>query len=162
MSYFALATTTLASAASSVTFSSIPTSVNGLALRDLVLVADVATANSSIDIFVRANSDATNTYPYALMQGDSGGAASGAGVRTGFHLGFKITGNSKATSHLQIMDFSATDKHKPSLLRYSEAGTFSFTAAGRWPSTNAINTLTAVPATGNWSSGSTFSLYGVA
>mgnify|MGYP007006659575 CR=1 FL=1 len=62
MSYIALATTTLGSAASSVTFSSIPASVNGVALRDLVVVLTTPTAAGNANGTIFFNGDTGGNY----------------------------------------------------------------------------------------------------
>jgi len=157
MSYIALATTTLGSAASSVTFSSIPATY-----KDLIVVADILTADNDRDLYLRANSDSGNSYPYVLIQGQSSGAQSGAATRTGLLVGYKNTGNSKANFVATVMDYSATDKHKTSLSRYNEGGFYVFAAASRWPSNSALTSLTVLASLGNIASGTTLSLYGVA
>jgi hypothetical protein len=165
MSYIALATTTLSSPASSVTFSSIPTSVNGVALRDLVVVMTAATSQNSNNIF-RFNSDAGNNY-FGLFATGSSGATSGS--YSGSFIGsdssaFTTTVVGDTNTVIQIMDFSATDKHKSVLVRANRPGGAVDMIAGRWGSNNAINSILFRPDNGSytWSTGSSFSLYGIA
>ena len=160
MSYIALATTTLGSSASSVTFSSIPTSVNGVALRDLILVY-AGTATGGGDVVLSFNADTTNTYPNVQMFGaGSGSGTSGAFTRTGVFVSFASTGQNNFVA--QIMDYSATDKHKTVLSRYNVPSSETSAQAGRWPSNTAIATVAVRILSNNFASGSTFSLYGVA
>jgi hypothetical protein len=65
-------------------------------------------------------------------------------------------------STTQIMDYSATDKHKTTLSRGSGAGINAIAFAGRWANTAAVTTVSVVyPGGGQFTVGSTFSLYGI-
>jgi hypothetical protein len=161
--YTPLATVTLASAVSTVSFSSIPATY-----RDLILITNIRTTKSATSdaVFVRANSDSGSNYTRVGMFGNGSTTGSFTGTESGYYLA--VTGNT-ATSGvfdmniLQIMDYSAADKHKTALLRESENQITTVLAeAQRWANTNAITTLTVVPQTGpNLAAGSTLSLYGV-
>lgn len=161
--YVALANVTLASSTPSITISSIPQSY-----RDLVLVMQIRTTRSAASDggFVRANGDSGSNYTRTGMYGTGSSTGAFAGTESGFYL--SITGAS-ATSGifdinvLQIMDYSATDKHKTALLRESENQVVTVLAeAQRWANTSAITSLTIVPQVGpSLNSGTTISLYGV-
>ena len=153
MSYVALATTTLGSAAGSVTFSSIPATY-----KDLIVVADFTGSGNAL-VNVNFNGDTSNRTRVGMF-GDSSSA--GSFTASNIVLGAALS-TTRTASVLQIMDYSATDKHKTVLLRANNAGISDVSAqAGRWASTNAINTIALVPASGNLNSGTTISLYGVA
>lgn len=164
MSYIALANITLSSAQSSVTFSSIPTSVNGQNLRDLILIVE-GQASSNTNIFVRFNSDATQTnYNFVFMLGaGSSSGTSGTGNTNGWGVVLS-SANGRSINHYQIMDYSATDKHKTTLLRTSQGNGGDVIAyAGRWANNNAINTVAVFPSGGvTFSQGMTLALYGIA
>jgi hypothetical protein len=135
----------------------------------LILLTQIRTTRSATSDggFVRANSDSGANYTRVGMYGTGSGTGSFTGTETGFYL--QLTG-STATSGvfdmniLQIMDYSATDKHKTALLRESENQVSTVLAeAQRWANTAAITSLTIVPQVGpNFTSGSTFALYGIA
>lgn len=162
--YTPLANITLGSAQASVSFSSI-----NQGYRDLILVMQIRTTRSATSDggFVRANSDSGANYARVGMYGNGSSTGSFTGTETGFYL--SVTGNN-ATSGvfdmnvLQIMDYSATDKHKTALLRESENQITTVLAeAQRWANTAAITSLTIVPQVGpNLAAGSTFALYGIA
>ena len=164
MSYIALATTTLGSAASSVTFSSIPTSVSGVALRDLVLVIAANYTSGDGNVQLRLNGDTganyTNIY---MLGGGSGSGVSGAVTQPWIYGGGMNTSQGNGQI-FQLMDFSATNKHKTVLNRTSEVGGAVYAWAGRWASTSAVNTIRIVGQDGgrSFAIGSTFSLYGIA
>jgi hypothetical protein len=162
MSYIALATTTLGSAASSVTFSSIPASVNGVALRDLVFVMSAATSANSNNR-LRFNADSGSNYAYVYMLGP---LQSSSGTTSGILIDWDAftTTTLGVTNHItQIFDYSATDKHKTVLSRANRSDATVDALATRWANNNAITTIELTSRGGaNFSTGSRISLYGIA
>jgi hypothetical protein len=151
--YTPLATVTLASATSSVTFSSIPATY-----RDLILV--VAASGSDTDERIRFNADTGSNYTFVRMFGDGSSASSSSVSNTYIRtMAGDLSGLYNAI--IQIMDYSATDKHKTTLGRGNKAGTFVVATAGRWANSAAITSVNYSVATGNFGIGSTFNLYGV-
>jgi hypothetical protein len=70
--------------------------------------------------------------------------------------------SSQGVNTVQVMDYSATDKHKTLLARASYAGNQAQAAAARWASTSAITSITLFMDAGrSFATGTTFSLYGV-
>jgi peptide methionine sulfoxide reductase MsrA len=153
--YTPLATVTLASSASSVTFSSIPATY-----RDLILVF-VGTPSTDTYARVRFNGDTGSNYNYVFMYGDGSTAVSSAFASQTFGY----TGNTDAAignTIVQIMDYPATDKHKTYLSRnMSSSGGLTMATAGRWANTSVINSIQVSTNAGTFNSGFTFSLYGV-
>ena len=157
--YIPLANITLGTAASSVTFSSIPATY-----RDLVLVVDCTTASNS-GIEFRINADSGSNYSVVNMRGIPTTTASSA-TNTGTYL---LTAFSQALAGqryntiVQFMDYSATDKHKSVLIRTNYDNAASVEAlAGRWASTSAMTSLLFRSNVGNFNVGSTFNLFGIA
>ena len=137
------------------TFSSIPATY-----RDLVLVYRGTTA-SDVTTKLRLNNDAASNYSLVYMYGYSGGTLSG--IASGTSLDIAGSGLSGVTSITQIMDYSATDKHKTLLVRGGSVFAGDVVAyAQRYASTLAVVEMFLFPASGNFSSGSTFALYGIA
>jgi len=164
--YEAIATNTLASATSSVTFSSIPSTYT-----DLVLVlSDLKSGTSSNSICVRYNSDSGTNYSYTIITGTGSVAQSARGSNInhsffgGYNIGVDPTYPSVVVGH--IMNYANTTTYKTGLSRYSidRPGFNGETQAivNVWRSTAAITSVTVATFTGNWSIGSTFSLYGIA
>jgi hypothetical protein len=156
--YTPLATVTLGTTATSVTFSNIPATY-----RDLILVAFVKTA-SVTDNYFRLNADSGSNYSSVVMFGT--GSSTGSNADTGSNASFYSYSNSTdfETATLQIMDYSATDKHKTALNRNGTSSQALGARAIRWASTSAVTSLTLYGGTMgsvNLQSGSTFSLYGV-
>lgn len=157
--YTPLANITLGSSASSVTFSNIPSTY-----RDLVLVVN-GTTSVNADIGLRFNSDSAANYSFVYMGGNGSTTASGSsGSQSQIVLNAYAWRSSERTSCIiNIMDYSATDKHKTVLSRNNVAGAGVDAFANRWANTNAITQVAFIVATGGatLSSGSTLSLYGV-
>lgn len=151
--YTSLATITLGSSAASVTFSNIPTTY-----RDLILITNSKVTDSEIEMNLIFNGSSTN-LPWVRILGYSSGLTTSSASNPYPTTG--ITGD--GVQILQIFDYSATNKHKPFLIRKS-FGTISWsdTIAGRYPSTSAITSITLDPFSYNLASGFTASLYGVA
>jgi hypothetical protein len=162
MSYIALATRTLTSSAASVTFSSIPTSVNGVSLRDLVLVINGGVDSGAINVLVSFNGDTAANYSAVQMSG-TGSAADGSGVsgRLLNYFGY-MEANLNTVIKTEIFDFAQTDKHKTYLTRANNAGNGVAALASRWANTSAINTVALSLSGSTFRIGTTFSLYGVA
>jgi hypothetical protein len=62
---------------------------------------------------------------------------------------------------MDLMDYSATDKHKTALIRMNVADTIVFAQASRWANTAAVTTLTALTILNSYPTGTTLSLYGI-
>jgi len=159
---FPLATITLGSSASSVTFGSIPATY-----RDLRLVITIPNGYSGSGSGIKFNSDTdyTNNYSRVVMGGNGTSAYSfsnsGASNPTANH----DLGALRSDSNLiaDFMDYSATDKHKTVLARENGAANESAAQVTRWASTAAVTTITLTTdgSPANLPAGSTFSLYGV-
>jgi hypothetical protein len=90
--------------------------------------------------------------------GSSTGSPSSSSA-TGMTLGYPGTALSNGV--IQIMDYSATDKHKTALSRSNNAGVVVSAHAGRWANTSAVTSINIEAIGLLYQSGSTFSLYGV-
>ena len=148
--YVALATTTLGASAAGVTFSSIPATY-----RDLVLVVN-GNANTGQAVYLTFNGDTGSNYSTVLMYGD--GSTPTSFTQTDKRISAVYAEPNTIIS--QIMDYSASDKHKTVLTRTNAAGSTTFATAYRWSSTSAVTSLN-IYVGGTFSSGSTFSLFGI-
>lgn len=94
------------------------------------------------------------------------GSATTTSIQLDFY-GFTNT-NLGQVATINIMDYSATDKHKTTLIRNGKQGGSNDgveAIAGRWANTAAITSLEIFSITGGgitFSAGSTFALYGIA
>jgi hypothetical protein len=111
-------------------------------------------------MFIRFNGVTTGyTVVYAL--------GNGSGTISGTEATFNpigATGASSSAGIINIMDYSATDKHKTVLSNRAVADASGYTVgmqAGRWANTAAITTIYIADQSGyNFDAGSTFSLWG--
>lgn len=141
-----LANITVSTTTSSVTFSSISQSY-----RDLILIYQGSQASGNLQ--VKPNSTAMVDV---IMYGDGSSATSFTENDT--RLNFST---SQTISQLHLMDYSATDKHKPGLVRTND-GSYTLAYACRYAATTAVSSLLIThSAGGNITTGSSFALYGV-
>ncbi len=151
--YTPLATVTLGTAVSSVTFSSIPATY-----RDLIAVYN-GTAATGGDLYMTLNADSSN-YSMVRMLGSTTVTSVAESTR---EIGLARTGETSLI--VQIMDYSATDKHKTTLSRSNGPTATSVVAAyaSRYASTSAITSVGFTINGGhNFQTGSTFALYAIA
>ena len=159
----ALATTTLSGASASITFGSIPSTYRDF----IVVVSGFLASGSSTDLKIQLNSDTASNYYYVGMSGNGGSATSFFG---GTQTSFLVNSNVQLATggpgmwRIEILDATATDKHKTLLSRADASASTAATDAnaGRWASTSAVNTIKVFPAVGSFGANTTLSLYGVA
>jgi hypothetical protein len=159
--YTPIATTTLSSAASTVTFSSI----SG-AYTDLVVVGNFAVSGTT-NVKLRVNSDSGSNYSITYLDGNGTSAVSG---RMSNSSSFIFTPSSwyAATGFYNVLlvnltNYSNSTTYKTILTRYGSADRGTLAIAGLWRSTSAISSLEFSTDAGlTLSSGSIFTLYGIA
>jgi len=154
----ALANTTLAVAAASITFGSIPATY-----RDLRLVVTATNGLTTNGFRLTLNSDTGANYSQVVMYGNGSSATSATDGPNYIYLNdFVAASTTEVTlSTVDIMDYSATDKHKTVLERGNRAGASVAASASRWASTAAVTTVQINTGGGTIAAGSTFALYGV-
>lgn len=151
--YEPLETIVLDNAASSVTFFNISQDY-----RDLVVVIN-GTATGFESIIFQFNGDTTDAnYANVLMYGDgaSAGSTSGNGGKGG------LIQTTLSNSIAQIMDYTATDKHKTFISRGNVAGNQTRATASRWANTSAITSIRFHVGAQSFNAGTTFELFGIA
>jgi hypothetical protein len=164
--YVLLNQITLAATSSSVTFSNIPQGYG-----DLVLIVN-GRGDYSVNAFeslqCRLNSDSGSNYSYVIMSYQAGSSYSTAGTATSLWFGRLPNANGGNTNFgtnvVNIMDYSATDKHKTSISRSSnvQENLAPSADASRWANTAAVTSLTLTTGqSANFVVDSTFSLYGI-
>jgi hypothetical protein len=160
VTYTPIATQTLASPAASVTFTSIPQDY-----RDLIIVVR-ALASATTDCGLRFNADTSSNYTFARMSGNGSSAFTFGQTTTQAYLAeiVKATTTEAVFIQIDIMDYSATDKHTSIVSRSGQSATGVEAFASRWANTSAITSAEIRAATGSatFSAGATFSLYGIA
>jgi hypothetical protein len=156
--YVALATTTTASSAASVTFSSLG------AYTDLVIVCNGGSSTSA-DLHIQFNGDTATNYSRTVLSGNGTAASSSRQSSVAYYradsLGYLNTSFPNFVGVVNIMNYSNTTTYKTILSRTNNAGTGVDASVGLWRNTAAITSITLFPDVGTFTNGSTFSLYGI-
>ena len=152
--YTLIDSVTLASSASSVTFSGISATGKG----DLVLACSMQNTVGNASFLIQINGDTGSNYNWVRMYGTGSTTPSSgnSGTTSGTIGNF---GASASNSLVQFLDYSATDKHKSILSRTNDANYLVSAYANRWASTSAITSFVVYPAGYAFTSGSTFHLF---
>lgn len=155
VTYEAIATTTLSSATSTVTFSSIPQTYTDLR------VVFTGTANATSAFGLRYNSDTGANYSYTALYGTGAAVASIRGSSTTDPANGNIwTTQSNVTA--DIMNYSNSTTYKTAISRADNAANRTAAWVSLWRSTAAITNLQITTTSANtYSIGSTFTLYGI-
>jgi hypothetical protein len=156
--YEPIATQTLGSTTTTVTFSSIPSTYTELVL---VLVGKVT--SSGQNLYIRFNNDSNSSYSRTLLFGN--GSAAGSNRNTSqtaildFYVGLNVSGDSMHT--INIMNYANTTTFKTMLWRNGRTGEATQAIVGLYRSTSAINRIDLSVLGLNIAIGSTFTLYGI-
>ena len=157
--YVALQTQTLGSTTASVTFSSIPQTYT-----DLVIVTNVKSPTTG-NMFIQFNGDSNTNYSRTVLSGSGSAVVSARNSNIAKlycdYNGYFNTGFDN-TKIIQIQNYSNTTTNKTCLIRSGAAATGVDAIVGMWRNTAAITSILVDSDGANFSSGSTFTLYGIA
>jgi hypothetical protein len=162
--YTEIVSQTLGSATASVTFSSIPSTYT-----DLVVVCAVFNSADGAGTEFQFNSDTGTNYSNTFLEGSGSTATSSReSNQSSIQMSFNVGGNSTnpCITVANIQNYSNSTTNKTLLGRWNSAsgGTYPGTSAavGLWRNTSAITSVLIRTGSGNFNTGSTFSLYGIA
>jgi hypothetical protein len=156
--YSTIATTTLGSAQTSVSFNSFS------GYTDLVIVCDVAFGSTS-NFQITFNNDGGTNYSNTILVGN------GSVVNTDRQsnqsrivMGYNgTTSGARSIYNVSLMNYANTTTFKTALIRVGNSGSDTIAQIGLWRSTSAITSIQfALQNGGNMNTGSTFTLYGIA
>lgn len=155
VTYSQIATQTLGSATATVTFSSISGSYT-----DLILIVNGSTTIDE-NYRIRFNSDTGSNYSYTRITGDGTSAASERATNAAF-IQFTAGDHTKRGAFIvNIQNYSNTTTNKTTLSRHSIGESNVGAYVGLWRNTSAITSITLTTFSTTFTSGSTFSLYGI-
>jgi hypothetical protein len=167
-SYESIATYTLNSSQSTVTFSSIPSTFKHLQVR--ISGKNTRTGEQSASIFFEVNGDTSNTNYTTHYMSTSGSTPTSFGRATGNYTGLSgISPSADVTSIFgpmiyDFIDYTNTNKYKTirCINGYDANGSGSlYLSSNLWLNTNAISSiLFSVPGF-SWAQYSKFALYGI-
>jgi hypothetical protein len=169
-SYESIATTSLSSNQTTITFSSIPATYKHLQIR--LLARSTHTTFPGVDGVLRFNGDSATNYSWHYLLGDGASVSASAGAtQSSINTGIIASGGGSAasiyaTTIIDILDYANTNKYKTTrtlagLDKNGTGGDMRF-SSGSWRSTSAINsiTLTTDPSR-DFIQYSSFALYGI-
>ena len=155
--YEPIATTTLGSTASSVTFSSIPSTYT-----DLVVVS-APIGNGDAQVQLKFNNDSSAIYSYTILASNGASVVSARAVQAAF-IGtdyfFSVT-TAGGITLINVMNYANTTTYKTALLRSNNASKATMAIVGLWPSTAAINRIDLTATSSTFAAGSVFTIYGI-
>jgi hypothetical protein len=168
-SFESIATATANGSSSTITFSSIPATYTSLQIR--INSKSNRTATTATALYATVNSDTGANYAYHFLYGDgsaagSTGSTSSTSMMIGYEAGSNAGSNANTfgTTIIDVHDYASTSRNKTfrSFAGTDNNGTGQVRLmSGLWMSTSAITSIALTDAVDNFTSGSTFSLYGI-
>jgi hypothetical protein len=170
-SFESIASQTLSSSSSTVTFSSIPGTYKSLQIR--AILRDTNATNSDYGFAIRVNSDTGSNYAFHNLYGDGSAPATfstASASRIISIFGAPLDGTTASTfgsTIIDIHDYASTTKNKT--IRGFAGSNTNTTAtnfgvalfSGLWMSTSAVTSISIISEGTSFKSGSTFALYGI-
>jgi hypothetical protein len=156
VTYQKIASTVLTTTASTITFSSIPTTYT-----DIVVSAGGLTTRIN-DVLVRFNSDSGTNYGRNYLVGNGTGVEVSRSNSTAYiNAGYFPTASTGFGYNMHINSYANTTTFKNILLQYATVGNWSGMITGLWRNTSAINTIDFIAQSNTFNAGTTFTLYGI-
>jgi hypothetical protein len=167
--YEPIATQTLASAAASITFSSIPATYTDLKIS---FTGKHSTTGSGDNLVIRFNGDTAANYSRTLLQGDGSAASSSRSTAQEYAvIGYQIAGYNPSFCNVDIFNYAGST-FKTVLSQGSEVGTSGgsgqygevATLVNLWRSTAAITSIQILSrnfGTASFDIGTTATIYGI-
>lgn len=155
--YEPIATTTLSSLASTVTFNSFS------GYTDLRLIINATNAGgANYNCFIKFNSDSGSNYSGTWINGSGTAASSGRDSNATYaRLGYTNT-STLSVLIVDIMNYSNSSTYKTYLCRANDPAYLVWEIVGLWRNTAAITSITLYnEGSANFNIGSTFTLYGI-
>jgi len=156
--YEKIATTTLGSAASTITFNSIAASWTDLRL----IYVGTPVSGASLDVYF--NSDTGSNYSRTTLYGDGSAAGSGRNSNLGFwRTTFGMTASYPSFVALDIFSYAGST-YKTGLSTFSadwNGSGYAYRNVGLWRSTAAITRIDLDLGGNNFAAGTTATLYGI-
>ena len=161
-----IATVTVGSPVSTITFSSIPATYTHLQIR---MIARDSRAVLLEGFIVQFNGDTASNYSDHGIQADGATASTYSNVSSTYASPYPVASANAAASVysgniIDILDYANTNKYKTiralSGVDNNGSGTVGF-SSGNWRSTSAVTSITVGAQIGNWQANSSFALYGI-
>ena len=157
--YEPIATTTLGSATSSITFSSIPSTYTDLVLITSAILASGGAAN----LLGQFNGDTATNYSTTYLAGNGTAASSNRDTSNSVGWLGRLSSSNWTSSITNIMNYANTTTYKTSVSRGNDTSGLVIAYVSLWRATPAaINSIVLTNTSAvNFSIGSQFTLYGI-
>jgi len=159
--YTLINSTTLSTAAASVTFSSIPGTYTDLVL---VITGKGTGGDGDTNLYLQFNGDTGSNYSATRIKGD-GSSATSARITSQTSIAsnpaWYLRSSTDYVGIINIQDYSNSSTYKTVLSRHNNNGQAVLAEVGLWRSTSAITSVVASTGPNNFATGSTFKLYGI-
>ena len=167
-SYESIATVNPTGGASTISFTSIPSTYKHLQIRCISRPNEAGSSGAQY-LYLRINIDAGTNYSRHFLAGEGSttvtqGAASQNEIRAGYQMRNGYAANIYAAAVIDILDYTNTNKYKTtrSLGGFDSNGAgYAALGSGLWMNTNSINSLTFLCEVGDFVQHTRFSLYGI-
>lgn len=158
--YTPIASASVSSPTSSITFSNLNTIAAGM--RDLILIINIQTVQET-NLRITFNGITGTSYANIQMWGDGTNPGSASNVNQPGVQDYYVDtpATNFATYLVSIFDFSQTDKNKPILIRSNRTNDAVGAVASRFASNDAITSIAIQGVNVNLNTGSNAQLYGV-
>jgi hypothetical protein len=155
--YDPIASQTLGSTTTTVTFSSIPSTYTDL----VIAYGSIGTTDTQVRM--RFNNDTGSNYSYTTVAGNGATTESfrqtnANSMTTDYY--FSVTTNGGATL-INVMNYANTTTYKTALMRTNNSSYATMFNVGLWRDNSAINRIDLVCTTGSLAAGSVLTLYGI-
>jgi hypothetical protein len=151
-----LGSVTVGAVQAAIVFANIPSSY-----KDLKIIINGTTVSGG-SAFLTFNSDTASNYSWVRAYGDGTNIGGSVSSSYGYvYLGDIGGSTSPTTIVADIMEYSTVDKHKVTLSKSVIPSQYIFMVTGRWASLAAVTNISVTSSGGNFSSGTTVSLFGV-
>lgn len=166
--YELIASQTLASAAASIDFTSIPGTFD-----DLLLVCSLRGSRTDITFDqqrIRLNGDTGSNYSTRFLYGNgstavsSADASNSAGLYVGYHPSSTATANTFGNSEVYIPNYAGSTNKTANITAIHETNAstaYAWVSADIWASASAITSMSIYTGSGNLVAGSSAYLYGI-
>jgi hypothetical protein len=155
LTYTPIATATGTGSATTITFSSIPSTYT-----DLVLIINGSGASGSYNATLQFNGDTGSNYSFTYLVGNGSIVQIGRNTNYPYVVAGYMPSGTVSTTIVNINNYSNTTTYKTTLSRENTANSETGAWVNLWRNTAAINSI-AVINSGNWSSTTTATLYGI-
>ncbi len=137
------------------------TGISG-AYTDIICVAVSANTSAATNFTIQVNGDTGSNYSRTLINGNGTSATSNRNSNE-TRIFFGDVGNTTIPSvnTIHFMNYSNTTTFKTIFGRYGEADIQGGAVVGLWRNTSAITSITLNSASNNFTTASTFTLYGI-